>query len=235
MRYQVRKDILALLVQKEYRPGDKLPSEQELSDFLNVSRASLREGLHLLEEDHLIRTQHGTGRYLIATPKDYKFDITRLQSVTEMLADYGLDVTNRVLSASENPADPQLAATMSLAPGTPVICVERARYAENVPVIYSLDYMPSARLDAAFDFCHYEGSLFKLLDERWGVYPEYTRTTIRSVISKKMVPPSVVSDPTVPWILLEQVNYDSQGEVVIYSKDFHHGEYVTFHLLRYRR
>jgi GntR family transcriptional regulator len=171
---------------------------------------------------------------VIAPPKDYKFDITRLQSVTEMLGDYGLQVTTRVLSVTEQPADSQVALIMELEIGTPLIYIERARYAENVPVIYSIDILPKRILHGDWEPKLFEESLFKLLDEHWGVHPDYTRTTIRSVVSKGMVPASIVSGLWVPWILLEQVNYTQDGEVVIFSRDFHQGEYVTFHLTRHR-
>lgn len=234
LRYQIRNDILDLLIQDNYQPGDKLPTESELTELLSVSRSTLREGLHLLEEERVIRTKHGTGRFVIAPLKDYKFDVTRLQSVTEMLADYGMEVTTRVFSVTEKPADSQLAACLELEIGTLVICIERARYADNVPVIYSIDIIPKSILHDHCDPKLFEGSLFILLEESCGIRPDYTRTTIRSVVSKAMVPTSVVSSPSVPWILLEQVNFTKEGQAVIYSRDFHHGEYVTFHLTRYR-
>ena len=234
LRYQIRNEILDLLTRKEYQPGDQLPTEQELTELLNVSRSTLREGLHLLEEERLIRTKHGAGRFLVSRPKDYKFDVTRLQSVTEMLADYGIGAITRVLQVSEEPSDAYIAWQLGLEPGTPVICIERARYAENIPVIYSIDIIPKHILTGSWEPSLFEGSLFKLLEERWKTFIDYTRATIRAVLTMGQVPPSVVSDPLVPWIMFEQVNYNVDDEPVIYSKDFHHSDYVTFHIKRYR-
>jgi DNA-binding GntR family transcriptional regulator len=36
------------------------------------------------------------------------------------------------------------------------------------------------------------------------------------------------------WILFEQVNYDQYGEPIIYSKDYHRGDAITFRVSRYR-
>jgi DNA-binding GntR family transcriptional regulator len=49
-------------------------------DLLNVSRSTLREGLHLLEEERIIRTSQGIGRFLVSVPGDYKFDITHFKA-----------------------------------------------------------------------------------------------------------------------------------------------------------
>ncbi|WP_042355148.1 FadR/GntR family transcriptional regulator [Bacillus rubiinfantis] len=46
------------------KPGDKLPSERELSERLNVGRSSVREALRSLELLGLIETRRGEGTYL---------------------------------------------------------------------------------------------------------------------------------------------------------------------------
>jgi GntR family transcriptional regulator len=65
-----------------------------LSEILGVSRFSLREAIHLLEEERIIATKHGTGRFLVAIPGDFNIDLSVLQSVTEMLAGYGIEAVN---------------------------------------------------------------------------------------------------------------------------------------------
>lgn len=53
------------LVQREnLRPGDKLPSERELSDKLGAGRSSVREALRALELLGLIETRRGEGTFL---------------------------------------------------------------------------------------------------------------------------------------------------------------------------
>lgn len=50
------------------RPGDRLPSERELSERLNAGRSSVREGLRAIELLGLIETRRGEGTYL----RDFK-------------------------------------------------------------------------------------------------------------------------------------------------------------------
>lgn len=45
-------------------PGDRLPSERELSEILNVGRSSVREALRSLELLGLIETRKGEGTFL---------------------------------------------------------------------------------------------------------------------------------------------------------------------------
>jgi GntR family transcriptional repressor for pyruvate dehydrogenase complex len=46
-------------------PGDKLPSERELSERLSIGRSSVREALRALELLGLIETRRGEGTYLL--------------------------------------------------------------------------------------------------------------------------------------------------------------------------
>lgn len=48
----------------ELKIGDKLPAERELSEFLKVSRNSVREALRTLDIMGVISSQHGAGNYV---------------------------------------------------------------------------------------------------------------------------------------------------------------------------
>jgi GntR family transcriptional regulator, transcriptional repressor for pyruvate dehydrogenase complex len=53
--------ILDQIKSGDLKPGDKLPSERDLSEMLNVSRNSLREALRALEMMNFIEIKPGEG------------------------------------------------------------------------------------------------------------------------------------------------------------------------------
>lgn len=48
----------------DFRPGDKLPSENELSEQFGISRQTVRKAIGLLEEEGIVRRIKGSGTYL---------------------------------------------------------------------------------------------------------------------------------------------------------------------------
>jgi len=53
-----------LIVERELKPGDALPSEAELSRRLEVSRGAVREGIKALESTGVIDVRRGDGIYV---------------------------------------------------------------------------------------------------------------------------------------------------------------------------
>jgi GntR family transcriptional repressor for pyruvate dehydrogenase complex len=56
--------LLSAIVRKDYLPGSKLPSENELSDLLNVSRNTVRQAVQKLNVLGLTETRTGKGTYV---------------------------------------------------------------------------------------------------------------------------------------------------------------------------
>jgi GntR family transcriptional regulator len=234
LRYQIKDFIIELLRREKYKPGDKIPTESELTDMLGISRSTLREGLHLLEEERVIRAKHGSGRYLLSLPEDLEFEITRLQSVTEMLAAFGIQVSTKVLGVKQIIADHEIAWQLQIMENQPVIAIERVRYAHDKPVIYSIDMISEDLLRDKWRSEDFSGSLLQILEENFNIFLDYSVTTIRAVTSDDLIPTEIEIDPNVPWIVLLQTNFTNLGKPIIYSKDYHRGDAVSFKVKRLR-
>lgn len=234
LRYQIRDFILDLLRVNKYKPGDKIPTETELLEMLQVSRSSLREGLHLLEEERVIRSRHGSGRYLLSSPSDLDFDIARLQSVTEMLESYDMQGSIQVLSAMVEPAGSDIASNLGVDVGAPVVCIERTRSVGENPVIYSVDIIEEKRLPDSWKPADFQGSLLHYLKENCDIILDYSHSIIKAVPGRDILQAGINADPDIPWILLVQTNYDSLGEPIIFSRDYHRSDYISFHVRRLR-
>lgn len=53
-----------IVVDKKYKPGDKLPNENEFSEILKVSRTTLREAFRILAAGQVVEIRRGRGTYV---------------------------------------------------------------------------------------------------------------------------------------------------------------------------
>jgi GntR family transcriptional regulator len=234
LRHQVRDWVLEILAKGNYQPGDQIPTEQELVNMLDVSRATLREGLQLLEQERIILTKHGSGRYLVSTPREIAIDVARLSSVTELLKMHALRTRSVTLELDEKTPEPSIAGYLNLEADKHVLSLERIRYAEDIPIIYSVDVFPVSLLSYDWQPADFGGSLFELLEQRCGVQISMSRSNIRAVTMKPELAERVNTDSCTPWILFDQIHYDVSGKPIIYSQDYHRGDVITFHVMRHR-
>ncbi len=217
-------------------PGDKLPSEQELAARFGVSRATVREALKALEEERLVICRHGIGRFLAPDPSSVLSDeITRLKSVTELAKGLGISTSTRVLSLREEPADPTIRTHLELAPGDNVVILERVRLTNRQPIIYSIDIFPRRLVVGELQREALASSLVGVMEGQWGTRLAYSKAVISAVLLDGDLCQRIGVAGDLPWILMEQVNYDPQDRPILFSKDYHRGDRFQFRVLRRRR
>jgi GntR family transcriptional regulator len=233
---RLRDRMWSMLQEECYRTGDKLPSEGDLAARFRVSRATVREALKILEEERVILCRHGVGRFLAPDPSSVlSEDITRLKSVTEISRGLGIPITTQVLSLYEEPARDIVRARLSLEPDSTVIVLERIRLAHGEAIIYSVDIFPTKLVTGELHPKEFAGSLLSVMEEKWDTRLAYSKTVLSAVVLDSELGRRVGVADGVPWILMEQVNYDAQDRPILYSTDYHRGDKFQFRVLRRRR
>lgn len=66
--------IKQMILDEELSVGDRLPSERDLAEMYQVSRASVREALKALETLGLLECRHGGGNYIVNNLKEQMSD-----------------------------------------------------------------------------------------------------------------------------------------------------------------
>ena len=61
-------NIKHLLMERRLKPGDRLPSESEISEGMGVSRGSVREAMKILSAFGLVDVKVGNGTYVCEKP-----------------------------------------------------------------------------------------------------------------------------------------------------------------------
>ncbi len=232
MAEQIRDAVSDHIRARGLKAGDRIPTEADLCAAFGVSRPTLREALRLLEQERLIVTEHGRGRFVTAAAALHVArPITVYESITRMLASLGHDPETRVLSSRVALAasDPQAALALGLTPGAEILVLERLREAGEEVLVYTLDVIPMALLAGRPVDTDLAGSVNELLADA-GHRPVMSSANVAAAF----LPAGVLQGPAnaEPWLLVSETCLSDNGTPVLYARDYHRGSLISFNFTR---
>ncbi|MGX6979658.1 GntR family transcriptional regulator [Vagococcus elongatus] len=130
------------ILENKMRPGERLPSERELSDAFGVNRTTLRSALQRLIKQGKIKKSKNTG-YFIA-PKKIIRDVQDIYSTSQFFAGTDYDFQTKIYSNEVIMANKILSKELKLPLGTDVCALKRIRFLEDQPIMLETSYIPNS-------------------------------------------------------------------------------------------
>jgi GntR family transcriptional regulator len=165
LHQQLEQAIKAALLRREWLPGGRLPSEREWMQRAGVSRATVRQAIHSLEQQGILERRGGSGTY-VALPK-LEQPIFTAYSFAEQIRQQGLTLTDTILRREVRPAAEQ-AADFNCSAGEPLVLLERLRFLEGQTLMVNTSYVPLQYAPGLLTD-DLGGSLYRYLTERYGL------------------------------------------------------------------
>ena len=228
LRHRLADDLRRRILDGEWRPGDRLPSEPELAKRRTVSRSSMRAAIALLEEDGFVRRRQGSGTYVLHRPT-LDTDLGRNFGVSSMIAATGLAPATVDATVGETAAPPAVAAALGLPDGAPVTCLRRVRTAGGRRVVDMTDWCRPDHLSA--DEIEPGGSIYAALTARdlvvhHGVAHLTPGNAEGDIARRLQVPRGAL------LLTIDQVDTTGDGIPVLVSREHYLADAFDFMLLR---
>lgn len=208
-----------------YRPGDRLPSEAELSARFGVNRHTVRRAIAALVQAGTLRTRRGAGMFVTSVPTDYP--LGRRVRFHQNVAASGRAASRRLTLLDTRGADTKEAEALSLTPGAMVHVVEGVSLVDGQPLAVFRSVFDAARFPGLLAQMQAHASVTRALAE-CGL-SDYTRSETR--LTAKLASPTMA-------LMLElsqgasvlrsvAVNVDTEGRPVEYGTTWFAGDRVT--------
>ncbi|WP_104088618.1 GntR family transcriptional regulator [Arthrobacter sp. GMC3] len=203
-------------------PGTRLRSERELTERWNISRVTLRKALQHLVSEGVLSSSHGRGWYVSSQEPSKEFP-NSLESFSETAERMGLVASAVVVRETQASATMDEAESLGIAPGTPVLRLERIRKMDDVVIAVDTSVVPLALLPdiAGVDFA--KASLFGLLGSA-GASPDRADATIESVGADEATSGLLNVAPGTPLLVMRQVTTGRDHRPVALSTISYVGE-----------
>jgi len=234
--FQVENIIQSSIQNGGLKPGDQLPTEQELCDHFKVSRSVIRPALHNLALQGLIERVPGRGTF-VAQPKLREALMRELLGFHEDTIRQGHQPATQILEQAPIPATPALAELLDIGIDEPVLALKRLRFLDQEPHLISETYLPLDIQPALADEDFSAGSLYQILETRYGLFLSHGRRVVEVALASEDEARLLEVKPGAPLLLLTSLAFLDDGRPIEYSIGKHRADRTRFEvdLIRTRR
>lgn len=141
---QIADRIRVSIADGEFRETGRLPPAFDLAERFGVNRHTVRAALAFLAEEGLVESIQGHGTVIVGG-RQLTLPISKRTRFSAGVGDQASSVAIRLLRSGEQPASPETAALLQIAPQQPVIEVEEVGYVDGRPVSCSQHFFPAER------------------------------------------------------------------------------------------
>ncbi|MGE2716315.1 GntR family transcriptional regulator [Mycolicibacterium litorale] len=228
-----KKELTALIAHIASTGEHRLPSEEELSARLEVSRATVRSALLSLQKSGIVQRVHGRGTYINRSALRVPANISEDRAFTDILREMGHQVSARSDDIRLGKAPQSMAKTFQWDDEQKqrVWVVRRHFEASGDPAVYAVDYVPVSLFadgpptqgcDSVFDFLRLEA----------GRQVRYSVADIVPTTPSPEVAAALGVSRKEAILLLEHTHIDESDEPVAFTQAFINDKLLRFSVVR---
>ncbi|HYY81997.1 MAG TPA: GntR family transcriptional regulator [Actinomycetes bacterium] len=224
--YQVAQQLEQLIEAGELPPGTRLNNELVLADQLGLSRPTLRRAIeYLVDRGYLVR-KRGVGTQVVNLKVRRPVELT---SLYDDLSLSGKDPRTTVLSLKTPPATDVVAHALGVDEGSPVIALERLRYADGEPLAVMRNWIPPGLVE-----------LTPELLERRGLYQVMRAAGLRLHLASQTIGARAATAAEArllhatrgePLLTMERTTYDDAGRTLEFADHFYRASLYSFEIV----
>jgi GntR family transcriptional regulator len=223
--HKVKLQLQNQLYDGKLKPGDRLPSEFQLSAQYNVSRITIRRALKELIQQGILYSLQGKGTFAAQGPIR---EISGFRSFSKDILAKGLHPSSQVIRSEEIPADEDLAVHLKIKIGDPVFLLERIRLADDQPVAVETAYL-SGNLFPNLNHFDLSQSLYEVLGQQYDIHPAWADAEIQSTSASPEIAQALRMRTGEPVLVAHRLSYTETFDIVEYVVSVYCGNRFTFY------
>jgi GntR family transcriptional regulator len=221
--FQIAGQLRQQMIAKKMREGDLLTTDERVQAEFGVSRATARNAIDELVDEGLVERVTGKGTF-VSAPR-LQVPPPSMLGFTEEIRRRGMRPSTRIISNTWAKANDETARALSIEKGARVFRLERVRFADEKPILHSVDILPETiglRPDDDFS-----GSLYELLESR-GIRLGECQNIIEASVTNRSLSKLLRVKVDFPILALRRTSYDDKGRPVIYENSACRGDQYSY-------
>jgi GntR family transcriptional regulator len=203
---QIKSLILRSLEEGEWKPGDVIPSEQELATRFKVSQGTVRKAIDELAADNLLVRRQGKGTFVAThAERHIQYRFLRLQSDSnEAVASQ-----RTIVECKRQRASAEVARLLGIRTGDTVVCVRRVLKFQGQPVILEDIWLPGTPFKGLSleGLAAEQGPMYAFFEREFGVRMVRATEKIKAIAATEETGLLLNLQPGHPLLSVERVAY----------------------------
>ena len=213
--------------------GDLTPPENDLVDYLHISRPTVRQALNELVVEGYLERRKGKGTYVSLPKIDAKF-LNQLKTFNDEMKEKGMAPSTTLLSMMCVGPRKEINEKLGLSEDAGLIELRRIRSADDEPILYQETYLPYDRCRKLLEEDFSRVTLYASLERIYGLH--VSRVT-REIEARNAAPQTakllhIATNDAIA--LVRTIAYTDEGEAIEYSISHYCGNRVKFSVELYR-
>ncbi|MFV0253316.1 MAG: GntR family transcriptional regulator [Beutenbergiaceae bacterium] len=223
--HQVATCLEAAIADERLPAGSRLENEISIGQRFGLSRPTVRRAIQQLVDKGLLVRRRGIGTQVVHGQVTRSVELT---SLYEDLQRSGQNPSTKLISHEVTTADAQLAATLGIGVGDPVVHLVRLRFADNVPIAVMDNTLPGEFAElSAQDF--QEHGLYQLFRAR-GVTIRVAKQRIGARAATGAESELLGLPSSSPVLTMSRTAFDSSGRAVEFGQHCYSPDLYSFEI-----
>jgi GntR family transcriptional regulator len=227
---RARSAIMEAILEKRF--DQRLPSEEQLAEMLNVSRTTIRTALQSLEQDGIITRKRAIGTTINAHLRPSSLALQRMVGFDGLLREKGYEVEVEVSWKRGSPPG-EFATVFELDPEQDSLVAEKSYFADGDLAIYIRDVIPWENLRTPEFSGPIPASIFEFSDREWSRPVDHVVAEILPVVNEGGTTKLRVRKGK-PFTRVHERHFALGGEVIAVSSVDVDNDFFHFEVFRRR-
>lgn len=227
-RYYQLKEILRERIRSgEWKSGDLIPSERELSETYGISRMTARQAITDLVNEGVFYREQGKGTFV--TKRKITQQLMRLTGFTEDISARGQHPGTKVLSAQMLPADETTAEKLRVNVGQLIFRLQRLRLADGEPLAVELSQLSFKGCEKLLEEDLEQNSLYRLLESKYGLPLMEAEQELEAGLAGNEESQLLKIPVSSSVLYIRRTTYTDRNQPIEYAKSVYCGNKYTFY------
>jgi len=217
-------EYLKNFIENELKDTDKIPSENELCNLFNLTRATVRQGIAKLKNEGVIFSKQGSG-YFIA-PKKINYTLSKNTIFSNEILKIGKKPNIQILEMETVQPDSFLLKKFDLKDKQKLLKVTLTRTADTIPILLGYSYI-NLNLTPNIDTKIISTTSFTKTFIEYGLEPIRNHSDLEIVPINEKYMKILQTQNSLPLIKIASTSIDKKsGQIIEYVESFFRSDLV---------